>query len=188
MSMGSAMAVNNPSLKPSFADLTWYSNSNAVKQHMIKKGYVFQRNVARNKTTDSIYLGKIMGLPVIITTWFNDKNQLVKTSVVVDRDTSGSGLYPSWNTIKDNIDAKYGNGVDLSDFDNNLASSNTLVEYQLKSGKSILKGWLFPTYSYVIELSIDKVYNNNDSYYVSLSYESPAWSKEVTRRNNDSDF
>lgn len=182
-----ATAVNNLSLKPSFAELVWYSTKSAVNQQLTRKGYIFERNSQGNGTIDSVYSGKLSGIPVTITNWFNDKDQLVKTGIVV-KTSASSNLYSNWNALKDNIDTKYGNGIDISNANKSMTSYDSGTEYELKSGKTISKMWLFPTYNYSIGVLIDQAYNNDDSYYVILSYESPAWPKELIRRSNNNDF
>lgn len=182
----SALAISNPNLKPAFADLTWYANKSAVKQQMLKKGYTFDGEVPSNGAIDAVYTGTLLGIPVTIRHWFNNNNQLVKTNVIF-RNSYDTDLYKRWNTVKSNIDSKYGLGVDYSDVNKQSVSKYSL-ELQLGSGKSVGNIWLFPTYKYGIVLEIDQPYTNNNEYFVTLAYESPNWERELNRRNQSSDF
>lgn len=183
----SALAISNPNLKPAFADLTWYANKSAVKQQMVKKGYVFSRDVTDAGAVDSVYTGTLVGIPVQIRHWFNNKNQLVKTSIVFNRKYD-TNLYSDWETIKKSIDGKYGKGLELVTVNKDYKAHSSLIEMEIENGKSISSIWMFPTYKYAIGLEVSKAYQNDPDPYVNLSYESPAWGAEMDRREASSDF
>lgn len=182
-----AGAVNNPNLKPSFADLTWYSNRQAVKAQMQSKGYKFIREIPGSGAIDAEYSGKIQGIPAKILHLFNSKNQLVKTVIVFERSYS-SNTYSNWNNLASSLNSKYGKGVNLSDVDKMYTRDDISLEYELQSGKKLLNAWSFKTYNYFIALDVETVYVNDDNYYLTLAYESPAWVSELKRRDVDGDL
>jgi hypothetical protein len=185
--LNSATAITNPALKPSFADLTWYSNHNAVKQQMRVKGYIFEGDIASSGAIDSSYSGQLLGLPVSIRHWFNSNKQLAKTTVIF-RNQYGTNLYSSWKTIKASVDGKYGKGLDLTNVSSLGMQEFFMLDDELESGKQISNFWIFPTYKYGIFLNVEKAYTNDSKNYVILSYESPNWAQEITRRQKSSDF
>lgn len=155
---------------------------------MLKKGYVFEREVASSGATDVRYSGKIQGMPATILNYFNDKNQLVKTSIVFEKNYNSS-LYRNWTNLKDSIVAKYGVGIDLS----TVAKSRSYeydfqIESELNNNKTLSYGWIFPTYNYAISLDVQQPFVNNNDYFVTLAYESPAWGGELKRRQNAGDL
>lgn len=182
-----AAAINNPNLKPSFADLTWYSNRQAVKAQMKSKGYTFVREVPGSGVVDVEYTGKISGIPANILHLFNNSNQLVKT-VIIFENNYNSSIYKNWNALSDSLNSKYGKGQSNLDVLENYRTSNSLLEMELDRGKKMSYFWLFPTHNYFIGLSPKQAYTNDDTYYLTLSYESPAWGKELDRRNQDGDL
>lgn len=183
-----AVAITNPNLKPSFADLTWYSNRQVVKQQMLKKGYIFKREVADGSAVDVEFTGKIQGIPAKVLHYFNSSNQLVKTQIVFEKSYSSS-MYKNWQDIKTSLDGKYGLSLDLSTL-NKYASTDhdVLLESNLNRGEKVAAAWVFPKYNYTILLSLEQAYVNNQSYYLSLAYESPAWGKELDRRRGEGDL
>lgn len=183
----SAGAISNPNLKPSFADSTWYSSRAAVDQQMQRKGYSFIGEIPTSRTIDMGYSGSLLGIPVKIRHWFNDKNQLVKTSIIFDKKYD-TNLYSDWSTVKSSIDSKYGLGQSIVTITETGKRYDFALQNDITSGKSLSNIWFFPTYGYGIVLSVDKAYNNVNDLFLSVAYESPAWTKELDRRNKSSDF
>lgn len=184
---GTASAVNNAGLKPSFADLTWYANPSVAKRQMEAKGYTFQGDVKSDGAVDSIFDGKLLGIPVSVRLWFNSNKQLSKTSVVFDKKYD-TNLYADWTLIKSNIDAKYGKGLDYSTITDNAKKYDFMLDNELQSDKELGVIWAFPTYRYGISLEVAKAYANDSENYLVLAYESPNWTQEMARRQKSSDF
>lgn len=182
-----AQAVNNASLKPSFAELSWYSTKQDVQKQMSLKGYTFARELKDAGTTDVVYNGKILGVNAQIQHYFNPSNQLVKTSIVFERSFT-SNIYTDWNYFKSNLEGKYGLGIAVNNVEKGYTSSNTMLDIALNDGSKLSAYWRFPTYNYFVYLDVSKIYINDNDYYLNLGYESPAWTKELQRRRNGGDL
>lgn len=155
---------------------------------MQKRGYTFNREIPANGAIDVEYSGKIQGIPAKILHYFNNSNQLVKTQIVFEKSYSSS-MYKNWQDVKNSLDQKYGKGIDLSTIDSHTTTEyDSLLESALSNGKKVVAAWVFPSYNYYIGLSLDQIFVNNKGYYVSLAYESPAWGKELDRRNQEGDL
>ncbi|WP_412026917.1 hypothetical protein [Deinococcus yunweiensis] len=185
---GTSIAVNNPAAKPSFAELTWYSNRQVVKSQMLSKGYAFVREVKDRGAIDVEYSGRIQGINATILHSFNSKNQLVKSQIIFDK-SAQSTLLNNFQNIKGSLDNKYGSSVDLTNISEFTSKEYDFsVESELGRGKRVNAAWSFTTNRYFIGLSIIQPYLNNREYFVSLAYESPAWGAELDRRNSGGDL
>ncbi|WP_456830061.1 hypothetical protein [Deinococcus sp. UYEF24] len=180
LAFAGASAVNNPALKPSFADLTWYSQKDYVKRTLTAKGYNYIGD--GGKFLDMQFSGKPNGINATIVVSFNDKNQLVKTNLIF----SGLSAVSIYDTVKEALTSKYGSGV--SSEITYLPKYDTLLSSYITAAKKHQTIWEFPTRNYGVWLQIAKPYVNREDYNAMLSYESPAWSAELERRNNNSDF
>jgi len=154
---------------------------------MISKGYVFVGEVKSGTSIDVSFTGKLLGIPVNVRHYFNKSNQLVKTNIVFEKSYTSS-LKSSFDSVRGSLTNKYGAGEDLIDVDKNYTSNDILIEMELKRGKKMSSLWTFPVNKYYIGLDLTQIYLNDDSYYLNLAYESPAWSKELDSRNQSNDF
>ena len=180
LTVGSINAINNPDLKPSFANLVWYSQKDYVKRTLSTKGYAY---IGENgKFSDLTFDGKINGISAFIVASFNDKNQLVKTNIIF-RGLTAKSVYDS---VKASLTEKYGKGRSIEI--RYLPNYDSLISSYINSTDKHETTWVFPTNSYDVWLQITRPYTNKEDFYTTLSYESPAWSKELDRRNNNSDF
>ncbi|MFC4452340.1 hypothetical protein [Deinococcus sonorensis] len=183
---GSALAVNSTTAKPSFADTVWYSNFAAVKANMAKHGYVYDSALPQKGTNDRLFTGVIDNVPVRITMWFNNKDQIVGTSVIFRPPSYPSKQITIYNTYSTFLDSKYGRGKET---DTRQWKDEFLDLRDIADGKAELsKGWFFVDSGYLINLQVSTPYVNNKDVYASIEYVSPLYDVEVDRRSKASDF
>ncbi len=182
--LGAIPAVHTPTpvLQPSFEGLEWSSGRTEVKRQLQRRNFIFHKNVSDAKTQDSIFFGKVMNKPVTVQNWFNERDQLVKTTVVFSKNKA-TNLFFLWKLIRRTLEAQYGVGQLIYSVPVTTKPDNSSLTRTLNSGKEMSEIWLFPSQDDTIWLSIGRAYASKNDYYLILTYQSPQWPSELKRRN-----
>ena len=172
-------ATNYLNTPPTFAGISWGTNTEDVKKAMLAKGYDFDsEQSAKDSDHDLYFKGTVQGVDSEIIELFDSQNHLVRTLVEIL--TSDDACKKTYEIVRDGMISKYGTPtIQKEEFGNPYSNSDSDFVPAVKANKATLAtGWWAPgNMSYGIDVEVE----SNLTVYV--YYDSEAWQAENNRRN-----
>jgi hypothetical protein len=104
---------------PTFAGLEWFSPPDAVVEQLTAEGYT-TASATLNENNAISFDGTLLSQDALIIAYFNNQNELVKTSVFILTDTGAANEYPTaksnYETMKEILTKRYGTPSDSFEF------------------------------------------------------------------------
>lgn len=182
----SALAVNSVDAQPSFAGTVWYSSPAAVKKQLESRGYVATGSRQQAGAKDLTFIGKVNGVGAFIQAWFNEKEQLVGTSVIFNSDKYSNKSLSVYRDFEKQLNEKYGVPRKI---DTLKKYSDYLDVNDIEAEKTeITSIWNFSTSGFAIVLYVGMPFPNDTQAHAVIEYLSPLNKAEMERRAKNGDL